>query len=565
MHYFRTMLMAGTALTLLAAPAAVGSAFAAERPIVLAQAEADPAVIAAEQAVEDARAAFREAMASGGDVRAARRTLNDALKSLNEARVAAGLPPLGRDGKDAPAAAESPPAEQPPAAAEQTPPPAEQPAAAETPPAEEPPAAAEAPKEQPPAAASTDEGPDLRKGKKPRKPVEAEAPPPADQPAEAAAPPSEPPAAAAEQVPGDEDAPRKPRKPGKRPQFGDGKSFEDKPPMPPMEEAKQDPSAPPAIPDAKLPKSAKDVKEGQEIQSEGGRTIVKEDGQLVIRHDDNDRFRREGGRVNVEETRDGGSITTVRRKNGVEVVTVRDGLGNITQRFRRLPNGEVEVLIGAAFGPGGPDFTDGPPRPPRIPKGPGIPPYQGGGNYDFEEYLGPMEAPIPDDYVLESRGASPYEIEEALAAPPIEEVERAYTLDEIRRSDRLRAKLRRIDVDTVTFEFGSAFVGEDQVPRLQAIAEALQSIIERDPSEVFLIEGHTDAVGSDLANLALSDRRAESVAEILTYYFEIPPENLVTQGYGEQYLKIPTPAPERENRRVTMRRIKPLMVGQNQQ
>jgi outer membrane protein OmpA-like peptidoglycan-associated protein len=543
MRYFQTVLMAGTALTLLAAPASMGGALAAERPILLAQAETDPAVAAAEQAVEDARAALREAMANGGEVRAARRTLNDALKSLNEARVAAGLPPLGKDGKDAPpAAAEAPPApaEQPPAAAEQTPPPAE----------------------QPPAAASGDDGPDIRKGKKPRKPVEAEAPPPADQPAEAAAPPTEPPAASAGQASSDEDAPRKPRKPGKRPQFGEGKGFQDKPPMPPpIEEAKQDPAAPPAVPDAKLPKSAKDVKEGQEIQSEGGRTIVKEDGQLVIRHDDNDRFRREGGRVNVEDTRDGGSITTVRRRNGVEVVTVRDRFGNITQRFRRLPNGEVEVLIGAAFGEPGPDFRKGPPRPPRIPKGPGIPPYQGGGNYDFEEYLGPMEAPIPNDYVLESRRASRHQFEEALAAPPVEQVERAYTLDEIRRSDRLRAKLRRIDVDTVTFEFGSADVGEDQVPRLEVIAEALQSIIERDPSEVFLIEGHTDAVGSDLANLALSDRRAESVAEILSYYFEIPPENLVTQGYGEQYLKVYTQAPERENRRVTMRRIKPLMVG----
>ena len=75
------------------------------------------------------------------------------------------------------------------------------------------------------------------------------------------------------------------------------------------------------------------------------------------------------------------------------------------------------------------------------------------------------------------------------------------------------------------------------MPQLQAIGDALQRIIERDPSEVFLIEGHTDAVGSDLANLALSDRRAESVAEILTYYYDIPPENLVTQGYGEEYLE----------------------------
>jgi outer membrane protein OmpA-like peptidoglycan-associated protein len=39
----------------------------------------------------------------------------------------------------------------------------------------------------------------------------------------------------------------------------------------------------------------------------------------------------------------------------------------------------------------------------------------------------------------------------------------------------------------------------------------------------------------------------------------VPAENLTTQGYGEQYLKVNTPEPERENRRVTIRRITPLL------
>ena len=58
---------------------------------------------------------------------------------------------------------------------------------------------------------------------------------------------------------------------------------------------------------------------------------------------------------------------------------------------------------------------------------------------------------------------------------------------------------------------------------------------------------------------ALSDRRAESVANVLSEQFEVPPENLVTQGYGEQYLKVQTDAPDRINRRVAVRRITPLM------
>ena len=93
------------------------------------------------------------------------------------------------------------------------------------------------------------------------------------------------------------------------------------------------------------------------------------------------------------------------------------------------------------------------------------------------------------------------------------------------------------------------------------IASAIEQVIRRNPNEVFLIEGHTDAVGADIDNLSLSDRRAESVAVALTEQFRVPPENLTTQGYGEQHLKVPTPGPEEQNRRVTVRRITPLLAG----
>jgi hypothetical protein len=54
--------------------------------------------------------------------------------------------------------------------------------------------------------------------------------------------------------------------------------------------------------------------------------------------------------------------------------------------------------------------------------------------------------------------------------------------------------------------------------------------IAANPSEVFLIEGHTDAVGSDVDNLSLSDRRAEAVALVLSQQFGVPPENLTTRA-----------------------------------
>ena len=47
------------------------------------------------------------------------------------------------------------------------------------------------------------------------------------------------------------------------------------------------------------------------------------------------------------------------------------------------------------------------------------------------------------------------------------------------------------------------------------------------------ISGHTDNVGSDKYNLALSQRRAASVKTYLVDKFSIAPERLTTEGYGE--------------------------------
>jgi len=129
----------------------------------------------------------------------------------------------------------------------------------------------------------------------------------------------------------------------------------------------------------------------------------------------------------------------------------------------------------------------------------------------------------------------------------------------VRDNYLLRDRMRRIDLDGITFEFGAFEVTADQYPKLERIARVMLRVLRNNPDEVFLVEGHTDAVGNDVDNLSLSDRRAEAVAGILSESFAVPPENLVTQGYGKQYLKIETPAPERLNRRVAIRRITPLM------
>jgi outer membrane protein OmpA-like peptidoglycan-associated protein len=394
-------------------------------------------------------------------------------------------------------------------------------------------------------------------------------PPPAELPApvEPPAPPAE--TAVVEPPPTIEPAPTPETVPEKKPGFferlfgggkdGPAKTEEATGPSgeTPPEAGKSGPVLPifKELPPIAGPKVVIVAPQGAEVvkQEDEKRVIVKENGQITIKHDDNDRFRRRGEDIKVEKGQGGTTITTVTRDNGTQVVTIRNASGDILQRYRKKKNGEVEVLIGERD-------RDGRPRQGQGSKGPG--PATGGG-FDFTKFLPKLVVNIPQQqYVVGSQGASRSQLEAALIAPPVEAIERPYSLEEIQRSERLRAKLRRIDVDTVNFEFGAATIAQDQVPNLQAIGNAIAAIIANDPSEVFLIEGHTDAVGSNLSNLALSDRRAQSIAEILTYYFNIPPENLVTQGYGEEYLKVLTAGPERTNRRASMRRITPLLVGQ---
>jgi len=274
-------------------------------------------------------------------------------------------------------------------------------------------------------------------------------------------------------------------------------------------------------------------------RTDDGRLIVRRDGQLVIRsRDDNDRFLRRARDVEVEDLPRGRTRTTITRPDGSQIVTIRDRHGDIIYRFRRTTNGREIVLI---------DNRNHRPQP----------------GVRFEVRLPRLVVPIPrDEYIVDLERADRRQLREALLAPPVEPVERVYTLEEIRQSERLRDKMRRVDLDTVTFDTGSAEISPSQVNALAEIGYAMEDALAEDPDAVFLIEGHTDAVGSDEYNLALSDNRAESVAIVLSENFEIPPENLVTQGYGEEFLKIDTLGPERRNRRVTVRPITDLIRPQ---
>jgi outer membrane protein OmpA-like peptidoglycan-associated protein len=288
-----------------------------------------------------------------------------------------------------------------------------------------------------------------------------------------------------------------------------------------------------------------DIRSQRQQTQEGGRTIIREPGRIIIqdpngqsfiRHSDTDRFRI--GARDIRVVRTGNDTrTVVVRPDGSQVITVNDRDGRMLRRIRRDQRGrEIIIIDNSVRGRGaiGGFYVDLPPPVLRIP---------------------------PERYIVEAENAPPELIYETLIAPPVERIERRYSLDEIRYSPAVRQRMPSIDLDTVNFETGSAEILPDQSAKLQAIADGLNRAIQRNPREVFLIEGHTDAVGSDVDNLSLSDRRAESAAALLTEQFQVPAENLTSQGYGEQYLKVPTDGPERLNRRVTIRRITPLLNG----
>jgi outer membrane protein OmpA-like peptidoglycan-associated protein len=288
------------------------------------------------------------------------------------------------------------------------------------------------------------------------------------------------------------------------------------------------------------------------IEEPDRRVIVKQDNRTFIRHDESERFRRIAPDARTIRRADGTSTTFMTRSGGVRIYDVTDRHGRLLYRYRRYPGGREVVLIDNRR-----YYRRDNNRTRDVLIGAGIGLFIGSAIA-----LSAPEVRIPrDEYIVDYGRASDDDLYEALTAPPIERLERGYSLEEIRYSAPLRDRMRRIDLDTVTFDFGSWEVGPDQGRALDRLAEGINRVLARNPDEIFMIEGHTDAVGSQDDNLTLSDRRAQSVAEILTTEYGVAPENLVTQGYGEEHLKVPTDAPERANRRIAVRRIGPLLSG----
>lgn len=263
------------------------------------------------------------------------------------------------------------------------------------------------------------------------------------------------------------------------------------------------------------------------VSNTGDRVVVEDGGQLRILRNDDVLLRRPGAEVQTYSYQDGSTRQVITYEDGTTVETVRAANGRVLRRTRILPDGQEIVLF---------DDT----RQAEAVRVNELPQATERRQVDFGQ--------VGED-----------QLAAALRANEAQGVNRSFSLSQIRNIDAVRELVPQITVDSINFETASAAIRPSEAQELAALGNAMRRMIEENPNEVFLVEGHTDAVGGAAYNLALSDRRAESVALALTEYFDVPPSNMVLQGYGESDLLVQTQEAERRNRRAAVRRITPLL------
>lgn len=83
-------------------------------------------------------------------------------------------------------------------------------------------------------------------------------------------------------------------------------------------------------------------------------------------------------------------------------------------------------------------------------------------------------------------------------------------------------------LDDLVFASGAATLSEGEYPSLAAVAAWL----EANPDATIALVGHTDASGSLAANIALSERRAEAVAQELIEIHGVDRVRIASEGVG---------------------------------
>ncbi len=100
----------------------------------------------------------------------------------------------------------------------------------------------------------------------------------------------------------------------------------------------------------------------------------------------------------------------------------------------------------------------------------------------------------------------------------------------------------------IVFRYNSAELTDEAKNQLNPVGEALAS--EKLQNLDFVVEGHTDAIGSYAYNKILSEERAASVKRYLVDTFQIKPNRIEITGKGKSDLLDPKNPGSEVNRRV---------------
>lgn len=100
----------------------------------------------------------------------------------------------------------------------------------------------------------------------------------------------------------------------------------------------------------------------------------------------------------------------------------------------------------------------------------------------------------------------------------------------------------------VLFHFGKTTIVEESRPFVDSVGEML--LKEEYATRTLIVEGHTDAVGSESSNQRLSEQRALAIKDYLVTRYGIDPFRLFPTGKGESRLFKPEAPTDGENRRV---------------
>lgn len=134
-------------------------------------------------------------------------------------------------------------------------------------------------------------------------------------------------------------------------------------------------------------------------------------------------------------------------------------------------------------------------------------------------------------------------VEAAMATAQVDALARQ--LSELQAQPTERGML--VTLGDVLFEFGKS----DIKPGAQESLRKLAAWLQQHPERSVLIEGFTDSVGNESANLQLSVRRAESVAAALAG-FGIAGDRIRAVGYGESH---PVASNSSDSNRAMNRRV----------